>query len=189
MRPGVRTMVTGVILFVLGAVVVPGACILALVRLDGVEKQFAIPGSTRVEILEPGRYSLWSNHKTVFQGRVYNRSEDLPDGIQIKIRNGDTGELLDFVADGAYSSSGTGSSKRSIGYIETQGPVTIQIEVTGGNEERVFSFSRSFLSDIWIILGLALGGSCLSLIVAISGPIVVLRGVLKLANSRQDGER
>ena len=185
MTVGIKTIVTGVTFFVLGAVVVPLAIVLSLVIGDKNEEQFMIPGSTQVVVEEAGRYYLWNDYQTVFKGKSYSRSEAIPDGIEIKIKNRETGELFSFVSDTSTSSSSGSSSKNSIGYIEVPTPGSVHIEVLGGNEERVFSFSRSGLLALF---GLILGGFGLSMTLGLSGAGLTIWGVVKIVRSNKKSE-
>jgi hypothetical protein len=186
MKTGVKTIIAGAILFVLGAFVVPLAIILPLIFGDSNEIQFKVPGSTQIVIEEPGRYYMWNDYQTVFYGKSYNRSESIPDGIEIRIMNASTGELFDFVSDTSISSSRGSSSKNTIGYIEVQSPSTVEVEVAGGEEERVFSFSESNLLKMF---GLILGGSILAVIIGITGFGITIWGIVKLMRSSKKGEQ
>lgn len=87
MQKGLKPLILGVALFVVGAFVVPAAVILPLVLSDWSETQFLVPGSAEFLAEEPGRYYLWNDHQTVFEGFSYNRSESLPDGLHIVIED------------------------------------------------------------------------------------------------------
>ena len=182
MKSGIKTIIAGISLFILGAVVVPLAVVLPLILGDSNEEQFKVPGNTQIVIEEPGRYYLWNNYKTVLQGKTYNSSESTPDGIQIKIRNGETGELFDFVGDSSMALSTLRNMKTSIGYIEAQEGGSLHIDVEGGNEERVFSLSKFSMR---VMFGLIFGVLGLSLIICCSGFGVLAWGILRAAKSKQ----
>ena len=186
MRSGIKTIVTGVLLFIVGAVVVPLVTILLLILDDSNEKQFMIPGNTQVVIEEPGRYYLWNDYQTVFQGKSYTKSQTIPDDIKITIKNEETGELFDFVSDTSISSSRGSSSKNSIGYIEVQELGSVHIDILGGNEERIFSFAQSGLLAMF---GLILGGFGLSMILSLSGIGLTIWGIVKLVRSKKKSEQ
>jgi hypothetical protein len=156
--------------------------VLPLVLGDKNKEQFMIPGITQVSVEEAGRYYLWNDYQTVFKGKSYSRSEAIPDGIEITIRNEETGEPFNFVSDSSISSSSGTSSKNTIGYIEVQTPGSVRIEILGGNEARIFSFSRSILLAI---LGLILGGFGLSMTLGLSGVGLSIWGIVKLVRSNR----
>ncbi len=186
MKTGIKTIIAGVSLVILGVFAVPAAIVLPLILGDSNEKQFEIPGNTQIAVEKPGRYYLWNDYQTVFQGKSYNRFKSIPDGIEIKITNAETGELLDFVSDISISSSIGSSSQNTIGYIELQEPCSVDITVIGGAEKRVFSFSKSKLRDmLWLIIG----GFVLSPTLGIAGFGITTWGIVKLGRSNKKGEQ
>jgi hypothetical protein len=173
------------VLFILEAVVIPLLFVLPLLLGSSHEVQFRIPGTIQTTVEKPGRYYLWNDFRTVYEGKSYDRSERIPDGIEIRIHNS-KGELLEFVGNTSISTSAGSSSKNSIGYVEVESPGKVSIEITGGNEERIFSFAESGLLKM---LGLILGGFGLSLLVGISGFGIIIWGIVKLARANRKGEQ
>lgn len=185
MKTGIITIITGVVLLVLGGFVIPLLLVLSLVLGKPHEIQFKIPGSSQATVEKPGRYYVWNDFQTVYNGTSYNRSESIPDGIKIRIHNSQ-GELLTFVSDTSMSSSAGSSSKNSIGYVEVQSPGEVRIEVSGGNEERIFSFSESGLLKMF---GLFFGGFGCSMLVGISGFGIIIWGIVKLVGEHKKVEQ
>ncbi|MDD5262205.1 MAG: hypothetical protein PHD76_10200 [Methylacidiphilales bacterium] len=175
MKKGLKTLIAGILLFVIGAFVVPIAMILPLILDGSKETQFMIPGSAEVDIEKPGRYYLWNDYQTVFEGKSYNRSEGIPDGLEISIKSAN-GEKLKFVSDTSISSSSGSSSKHSIGYIQAGNPGKLTVAVSGTAEPRVFSFSES---GIMKMLGLIFAGSAISILVALTGILTPDLGQIK----------
>lgn len=103
MKKGLKTLIAGILLFLIGSFVVPLAIIMPVILGDSNEHQFIIPGSTAVEIVEPGRYYLWNDFQTVHDGKSYNRSESIPDGLEINVKN-EIGSSLLFSSDTSISS-------------------------------------------------------------------------------------
>jgi hypothetical protein len=65
------------------------------VILDGSDgQQFLIPGSTQVAIAEPGRYYLWNDFQTFYDGKSFNRSQRIPDGLKIMVKDEEGNSLL-----------------------------------------------------------------------------------------------
>ena len=185
MEKGLKTLIAGIVLFVVGAFVVPIAFLLPLILNNSDERQFIIPGITEVEILESGRYYLWNDFQTVFDGKSYNRSESIPDGLEIAITNED-GKDLQFTSDTSMSSSSGSSSKNTIGYVEVSNPSRLTVSVSGGSDERVFSFSES---GIMKMLGLIFGGFGLSMLLALAGVGISIWGTIKLVMNNRKGEQ
>ena len=186
MKPGTKPIILGVILFTLGGIAFPAAIILPLFLDDSIDQQFSIPGTIQVAIEEPGRYYLWNDHQTIFNGKTYNRSEDLPDGIEISITDTATGTLFDFIDTASISISGGNSAKRSIGYIEVSNPTRLQVDITGGNEDRIFSFARAtFFEKLKRIFG----GVALAFLAGSSGVGLVIWGVVKSTRAKEKENR
>lgn len=181
MKRGVKTIIAGVVLFITGAVFVPVACILLLIFNRSNDVQFKVPGTKEINIEKPGRYYLWNDYQTIYHGKSYSRSKHIPDGMEIKIRDAD-GAPLSFIADTSISSEDNGLAENSIGYVEVKSPGKVEIEISGGNEERIFSFAPS---NILKIVGLIFGTIGLSALIAISGIAVGIWGIVKLAGAKK----
>ncbi len=177
MKTGIPFIVIGAILAVLGAIVVPAGIVATLIFGERDREQFVVPGETRIMAEEPGRYYLWNDYQTICEGRTYHRTERIPDGLQIRIFDQQTGERHDFVSNPSISVSSGQSSRNSIGYIQVRDPGELRIEISGVAEERIFSFSRSVLAHmLWMIVG----GISLSLLVGFTGLGLIVWGVVKL---------
>ena len=186
MKTGLKTIILGVILFVLGGVTFPVVIIVPLFLDDAINQQFSIPGMIQVVIKEPGRYYLWNNHQTIFNGTIYNRSEDLPDGIEISITDSTTGIPFNFFESSSISFSSGHSAKKSIGYIEVGNPTRVQVDIRGGDENRIFSFSQAtFVKKLKRIFG----GIILAFLAGLSGIGLVIWGVVKSTRARQRGDQ
>lgn len=184
MKPGIKTIIAGGVIFIFGGFVVPLLIILPVVFGKSNEVQFKVPGTCEASVEKPGRYYLWNDFEAVYDGKSYNQSEGIPDGMEIKIQNPD-GSLLHFVSDTSISSKNNGSSKNTIGYVEVESAGKVKIEVSGGNggnEERIFSFARS---DLFKMFGLMFGGLGLSMAATVVGIGIVIWGIVKLVKSSQ----
>lgn len=180
-----KKIVFGIVVFVLGAIVIPMAMIIGAVLNQPAAKQFKVPGTARVSIEEPGRYYLWNDFQTVYEGKSYELSERLPGGVEITIRDVDTGEEFDFVSSLTTSSSTPSSSKNSIGYIEVQNDTEISIEVAGLDNERVLSFSKTFVPRL---VAMVLAGGLLSTVSGLTGGGLVVWGIVSLIRKRKTTE-
>jgi hypothetical protein len=179
MKRGIKTIIAGVVILIFGAFVVPLLFIFPLFFGKSNEVQFKVPGTFEANVEKPGRYYLWNDFQTIFDGKSYNRSESIPDGMQITIRNS-SGTELHLVTDTSISSNSGGSSQKSIGYVEIASPGKLEIVVTGG-DERILSFAPSNLLKI---LGLILGAVGLTALVAIGGVGIGIWGIVKFLRSK-----
>jgi hypothetical protein len=177
MKGGIITIIAGVVLVFLALVVVPMAAFVPMMLSDlETDPQFKVPGKTQIAVDKPGRYYLWNNYRTVFEGRSFNRNPYLPDGMEIRISDAQTGKSLDFVGSSSASANSEASSSR-IGYVEIPGPCKVEIEVTGGQEELVFSFSKS---DFPQMLRLIVGTFVAVPFLGLAGFGVIIWGIVKL---------
>jgi hypothetical protein len=184
MKKGLKTLIAGILLFALGAIVVPLTIVIPFLLSDSDKNQFLVPGVLEVEVTEPGRYYLWNDHQTVFEGQSYLRSESIPDGATIRISNAD-GEDLTFTGNTSTTVTSGNSSKRSIGYVEVTNPEKLKVSVTGDFKERVFSFTKSIVLKMF---GLIFAGVGVSMVLAVSGVGLAVWGIVKLARKEAPAE-
>jgi hypothetical protein len=178
MKPGLKTLIAGVLLC-LGAFVVPVLSVLPIIFGKSDEIQFNVPGKQEFTATDTGRYYLWNDYRTVYHGKSYDLPENIPGGMDIRIRD-TNGSELQFVNDASTSVNSGTDSKKSIGYVQVDQPGKLEIEVSGGAENRVFSFAKSRLLKI---AGLVLGGMALSVLIVILGIGLIVWGIVKLVRS------
>jgi len=179
MRKGSKTLIVGIAVFLTGALVVPLAFVWPILQEDYSGRQFLIPGSVEVEVAEPGRYYLWNDFQTVYEGKSYNRSKRIPDGLEITVATGD-GETLPFESDASITASIGGSSRSSIGYVDVNAADRLTVAVEGGSDRQVFSFSRSGLAKVF---GMVFAGFGISLLLILGGIAISIWGLVKIAKS------
>ena len=182
-----KIITLGGILFALGAFIIPLAIIIPLFLQDSNNNQFKVPGSFQVQVNEAGAYYLWNDHQTIFQGKSYNRSQSIPDGMKFLLKDTQSGESFIFVSDTSMSSTRGNHARNTIGYIDIVKAGKVDIEVFGGDdEERIFSFSQSNFKTLF---GLIFGGMALSLLVGVTGFVFIIWGIVLLVQSKnQDSE-
>jgi hypothetical protein len=179
MKRGVKTLIIGVI-FLAVAVVAPFLFLLPFFLQHQNENQFKVPGSIQITVEKPGRYYLWNDFRTVYNGQSFNRSEQIPDGLNIRIADSD-GHPLTFVSNTSISSTNGSNAKNSIGYVEIEHPGKVTVQVSGGAQERIFSFSRS---GILMIFLLVIGGFGASVIFGLLGLGLIIWGIVKLVSKK-----
>jgi hypothetical protein len=179
MKPGVKTLIGGAVIFIIGAAIIPLAIVLPLLLAKNHDTRFKVPGIQKVTINKPGKYYLWNNYQTVYQGHTYNRSEKVPDGYDIKITDAN-GAPLTLESDGSITITENGASKDEIGYVDITSPGLVTIQVSGGTEERIFSFSQS---DLFKIVGRIFAGAGVAVLFGFTGIGIMVWGIVKLTNS------
>lgn len=171
-------------MFLLGGFVIPSLLILPffLRAIDqSTDNQFLIPGSKEITIEKPGRYYLWNDYRTIFEGKSFNQSEGIPDGLEIAVTS-KTGKNLTFSSAGITTLHGKGTDKCSIGYIEVNEPCELIVSVTGDSEERVFSFAQSIFPGKFVMF---FSATAASLLIGIIGFGIVVWGIIKIVISRK----
>ena len=68
MKRGIKTIIAGVVIFVFGAFVVPLLFIFPLIFGKSNEVQFKVPGTFEANAEKPGRYYLWNDFQTIYDG-------------------------------------------------------------------------------------------------------------------------
>jgi len=181
MKTGLLSLLSGILIFLLGIVGIPAWVILHFLLAPSLDSQFLVPGRIEVRIEEPGRYYLWNDFQTVFNGTTFSASEVLPTGYVIRIVGPDGGELP-FIADTSISSSIGSSSKNSIGYVNVNAPAKLAVEVGGAVPPRVFSFARFTLFGTLATVAAALGGIA---ILCLAGLALAVFGIVRIVRARK----
>jgi len=178
--PGKKKLIIGVVLLLIGGFILPLSLFLPFILDQSVDDQFLVPGSGSFTVDEPARYYLWHDHQTLFQGSSFNHPIELPNGIQISVYSS-AGETLELVNAPSISTSGNVRTRQSIAYADVPSAGEWTVEVKGDFAPRVFSFAESkFLK----IFGWIFGGMALCLITAATGLILVVLGVVGMAQKK-----
>jgi hypothetical protein len=185
MKAGIKPIIAGGVLFFLGAFVPMAIFLPIMINGDPSEVIFKVPGVARVSVDKPGRYYLWNAHQIVFEGKSYNCTESIPAGMEIIISNEDTGQTFDLVSHSSMTSTRGTELKNSIGYFDVKSAGSLSIKITGGNEQRVFAFSKSPFVYIKMFVGVMV----LAAIIGLSGFGFILCGVVKLIKSNSTAKK
>lgn len=148
-----------------------------LVRLNSgaaLDPQTKIPGAVSAEIDAPGRYYVWDNHRTMFDGERIQYASGWPDDVKIAVRDAN-GTDLEFVHDASQNWSIGNNAKTSVGYIDVPTATTIRIDIDGAGRDRIVTVAnRTIKQELWARLsGLGIG-----LIVGAVGVPIFLLGLL-----------
>lgn len=182
MKKGLKTLIAGIVLLALGIFAVPLTFVVPLINIESNEVQFIVPATFRTKVDEPAKYYLWNIYKTMHEGKKYNQSVDIPDGVQIQIADAN-GKPMELITDGAsFSGNSISTYYNSIGYIDIESPGEITITVTGIKQPRVFSFSRSLFSENMTKL---LGGLAACFLLVVVGGGLAIWGIIKLMSSNK----
>lgn len=127
--------------------------------------QFLIPGTVEIEIEDEGRYFLWNDYKTVYEGKTYSMPEEVPDNLIISMKTKDGALHYDIIGKTSISSSSFPTSKKSIGYFDITVPGDYILEVKGESKPRVFSFRQFNYDTVEFAMVLGIGGTACLLII------------------------
>jgi hypothetical protein len=178
MKPGLGALIAGVLLFVV-AFIVPVCFVLLVVFGKSDEVQFEVPGKLEFDAREAGKYYLWNDYRTVYKGKSYDRSRNIPDGIDITVS--DASGQLQFVNDSSTSVTSGSTAAVSIGYVQVEKPEKLTIEVSGAKDDRIFSFAESRLKTI---IGYVIAGLVAAMFVGLVGLALIITGIIKLVRSK-----
>ncbi|MGK7295116.1 MAG: hypothetical protein ACNS61_04690 [Candidatus Wenzhouxiangella sp. M2_3B_020] len=164
---------TGVGVVLVGALLVPALLLTPVADMPDEEIRFLAPGDATLEAAAQGRFYLWHEYRSRFDGRRYETGDHLPAGTVIEARQGD--RSLDAVpADNVRTEFGDSASV-SVARLDVPaaGPVSVSVRY-GDGRPRVFSLSR-FTLGAW---ARAIGLSVLSMLIAgASGLALLIAGI------------
>lgn len=185
-KPG-KQILWGVILFVLGAMVIPVVFVVAaFVHAAGCKPlaKFVIPAQVTVTVEQPGRYYLWNNYQTVFEGKSYSDSPSFPDGLEISLIENQTGTAVAFLTNASISVTSNNDQKNSIGYVEIEQSGDYTLSVTGSTPPRVCSLGKTIFSLRNVLAFLACFGFTMA--IGLAGFVLVIVGLVNVSRSRKN---
>ena len=114
--------------------------------------QFVAPGRQTLT-LDSGEHVVWNDFITVFEGRSYQSSKALPDGVQITVTDGGGASVVLRRASGAIY-KGFNTERVSVMKFDIARPGRYEIAVRGDFQPRVFSVGPDHTGALlWTILG------------------------------------
>ncbi|MGH8703392.1 MAG: DUF4870 family protein [Burkholderiales bacterium] len=114
--------------------------------------QFLAPGRLALT-LKPGNHVVWNDHVTVFEGRSYRSSKELPDGVQVTVTDsGGAGVALRSASGASYR--GLSTERVSVMQFDIAQPGRCEIAVLGDFRPRVFSVGPDHTGPLlWTVFG------------------------------------
>ncbi len=140
-----KRLIAGAVVFVAaGLVYVAGGG--AVLLMSNIEQapigRFLAPGDAAITVTDDGTYNVWYEFKTIYDGTVYNKAAELPDGWKIKIVRADSGEPIALDMPRGY---GRTTTELIEGYVIGQADLQAgqyHIAVTGDSDQRVISVTK-----------------------------------------------
>jgi hypothetical protein len=180
-----KKVVVGIVLCFL-ALAVPGVGLFFFISAvtQAEIRSFEGPGTIEVQVDDPGRYFLWNEYRTVFEGRSYSRSEELPDGVGFSAVRMDTGESISFRTNFSITHRSGQREKASIGYFEVTEPGLYRVSVEGLRQTRIFAFGQSSMDDFGGMMARGFFFTLFSIAAMLAGLLFLIFGILELVRKR-----
>jgi uncharacterized membrane protein len=125
---------------VLGGIVLAVALIAWLFLGCDEGTQFIGPGRVSVE-LRPGAHLVWNDHRSSFEGRVYDSPQDVPPAARIRVRDAGGREIATRHS-GQHTTKTKHVDRSALLSFEVAQPGRVEIIVDGAFAPRIFSVSR-----------------------------------------------
>ena len=123
---------------------------LVLTWEDGV--QFVAPGRQALT-LKAGNHVVWNDHVTVFEGRSYRSSRELPPGLQVSVTDGG-GASVALRGTSGMSYKGSSTERVAVMQFDILRPGRYEIAVRGDFPPRVISVGPDHAAAVlWTVFG------------------------------------
>ena len=142
--------------------------------------QFVAPGSKTVHLAR-GRHVLWNDHATIFEGRSYDSSRKLPDGMQFSVTDQSGAVVALHGTSGSTFRSGS-TERVSVLEFEVTQPGRHEIIVRGDVPPRVFSVGPDL---IWRLFGSIFGAIALVLLGTGAGVAIAAWAFIRREQARE----
>ena len=186
MKKGIGKIILGVAIFV-ASIILPAIIIVSMVMARVETTKFKAPGSMQVNIEASGKYSLSNNFTTIYQGKSYSYSAELPDGMNFSLTNNNTGKSVPMQTGFSSTTTSGNEKSKSIGYFEVTTPGQYTVSVTGNKQPRIFSFGKN---QPLVVYGFILIGAFLLVPISfVVGIILVIFGILNLVKGNNPQTR
>ncbi len=184
MKQGTKLLISGLLAFLGGGVLLPFVLfgLMVAILCDRPDYTFVVPGQITVSCEKEGRYYLWYDYQTIFEGKTYSESSNLPGGMSIEFINVNTGEVVPLTSAAEMSETIGNTSRKTIGYFDIRECGEYTLEVSGGTRELVFSLGRSAVTMPRLLFLFFVGGP-LSFLLGGAGVLLVVIGAIKLAKT------
>lgn len=179
-----------------GIALILAACLAPLILVMPVFKSLMeepdllkAPGEWEVMAEEPGRYYVWNEYQTVYDGTTYAEGEALPSGITFSLVDAATEEAVPFETDASISASSGATKKNSVGYFSLEEPGLYRLRIEGVEEPRIFSFGPSVFGDFFSFFGRIVLAGLAAFAAAIGGLLLIIFGIVELVRKEKNAAR
>jgi hypothetical protein len=106
---------------------------------------FKAPGSREIEIPQPGKFVLWNEYQTIFDGKTYASGPTLPPGLTFEVTELPSNQRIAGVAGLNSYLTVNQTRRQSVATFQLPQPGRYRVSVTGQFPERIFYFRESLL--------------------------------------------
>jgi len=155
----------------------PLGLVLYFITLEESATKFKTPCHIELTVDELGKYYLWNEYQCVFERTVYTSSKVLPNGLQINLISKETSNKPQLHSDQSVFMSSGDNESSSIGYYEISELGIYFLEVSGDTNTRMFSFGKSRVGTIVLIVCVV---GIFSLLISFTGIGVTIYGIVQV---------
>ncbi len=175
MSTGVKLLITGIVITGI-SFILPIVGVLHFV-LGSPSIQFEVPGKKQITLESAGKYILYNDYITTYGDKNYRTGKQLPDGMAVEILTDYDNKKVDFKFDSSTTTQVMGTKSISVGSFEVTKPCKVEINVSGLEENRIFSISDFKLTKILILVGA-------SVLTVSIGVVLLIIGIVKIISSQ-----
>lgn len=162
-----RTLIAAaVVIFVLGLALSAKISLMTWRAFELMDKSFVrilVPGVRIVSLPAPGTYTIFFEYKSELGGRTYSAAEDVLDGMEILVRDAETGEEIEVSASGAGGTYSLGSREgRALLSFSIDRPGRYRVAATlpddeEGDRQYVLAIGKGLTKYVFLIIGMIFG--------------------------------
>lgn len=176
-RPGSVWYLIPAAVAVLAFMLVPAAVLRMISDKSALSFQLKAPGMKEFEISKPGKYVLWNETQTMFDGQTYSSSVSLPGGIHFELVELGSSTSIPMTSDTSTTFTVGSTVRHSVGAFEVTKSGKYRLSAMGQFPDRIFYFRASLWRQARPLINaifLAMSGMMIALILAVI--IFLVRG-------------
>jgi hypothetical protein len=158
---GIIFIAAGVLLLLTGIVCFAGYLYVNIDKVSGALTRFKAPGSIEMKIDDPGRYGVYVEYRSFFDGRSYHPSSGY-ENLRLSVVSEDTGKEIEVIRPGITETYSLGRNKGYLGwafYAETAGRYVIRAEYPeSSGPDVILGIGKGFLGKVMktVLVGFAI---------------------------------
>lgn len=180
------------VVLVIGVVGMVALLLSGLADLEGHLQRVILPGRHELTLAEPGGYTVFLEHQSVMEGRVYSTDARSLSNLKVTLisaRSGDAIPLEPPAAKSTYSMGGRSGVSVLRFEIESPGPYVLTGRYPSGAKgpEAVFAVGHGFLGKLLVTIFSCLGILFSSVLLCVALVLVVFLKRRKARRRREEG--